>query len=562
MSDARDVFLIEVMPSIPNLGSSITMPRSGLLTMAGILSQRTDYRLQTIFEPYTRGTDVAAIRAARPKFILLNGLTTTAIENEMLVDELRNSCTHEFFVIVGGEHATMFPEHVRHFADVIVLYEGDETIIPVLEALEEEDVDSRVLALSNIPGICYRDAKDQWKQNLDRRRVNPISYRYDFTNFSGARHVQSRLPLSQLPIQTSRGCTYFCSFCSWTSLFGKAGYFTRPAEDVIFDVEHALKHTDISRFMIVDNLFGADLAYTTDLLTQLGRHFHDYTRKPSFTVLCRADQFVGDGKAFTDEFLKLMRSAGIWNISMGLESVEDDTLEDMRKEADTSVYRGAAKRLAQHGFMMSASFIAGYANDTEQSVRRIANFAKELGCFTIQLYCPAVTPKTKDWKRLLFRKIPGCPERYLNGQTVSTFPKLMLPSVLQKALFDTAREFCAQKEPQKRIVGRIYETTWRAVRPYHACLQQIEAEILLPEGVYREGRGGAFELDEEVLWNLSADRERYGHFMERVGTIFDSIRYPSGYRGRNRGRFQDDHLVGMRVRRPPLDWAQARQLQA
>jgi radical SAM superfamily enzyme YgiQ (UPF0313 family) len=311
--------------------------------------------------------------------------------------------------------------------------------------------------------------------------------------------------------------------------------------------------------MVVDNLFGADLTYTAELLSEIDRHFAEYPRKPTFTVLCRADQFLDGPTSFPDDFIALMRRAGIWNISMGLESVENDTLEDMRKKADVSVYRRAAERLRHHGFKMSASFIAGYADDTVESVRGIAAFATELDCFTIQLYCPAITPKTKDWNRLLFRKIPGCPERYLNGHSVSTFPRRMLPSALQEALFDTARDFCAQAEPQKRIVGRIYEKTRRATQPFLECLRRIESQILIPRGIYRE-RNGRFELDEDRLWTLFADVDAYALFIEDVGGMFDLIRYPSGYAARSRARFQDSNIASARRRRAPLSWAEARQL--
>ncbi len=82
---SNKVFLVEMMPTIPNLGSSITMPRSGLMTMAAILSERTDYDCFLLFEPYCGAISPDRLAKADPRFLLLNGLTTTAAENEILV---------------------------------------------------------------------------------------------------------------------------------------------------------------------------------------------------------------------------------------------------------------------------------------------------------------------------------------------------------------------------------------------------------------------------------------------------------------------------------------------
>jgi radical SAM superfamily enzyme YgiQ (UPF0313 family) len=257
-----------------------------------------------------------------------------------------------------------------------------------------------------------------------------------------------------------------------------------------------------------------------------------------------------------------MQRAGIWNVSMGLESVEDATLEDMRKESDTPVYIDTAERLHRFGFKIAASFIAGYADDTERSVRQIASFAERIGCFTIQLYCQALTPRTRDWKRLLHRRLPGHPARFLNGHSVATFPKRILPSVLQKALFETADDFCrgGEREAQKRIVGRIYRRVWKGMRPFHAALEQIEAELLLPMGLYVQDGAEGWALDEERLLDLFADRERYLSFAQRIEEIFDPIRYPEGVRPPL--PLPRDPLPGAGFRGNSFErsWAEARQL--
>jgi hypothetical protein len=232
----------------------------------------------------------------------------------------------------------------------------------------------------------------------------------------------------------------------------------------------------------------------------------------------------------------------------------------MRKESTTDVYVGAAERLHKFGFEIAASFVAGYANDTRQTVLNIAPFATRIGCFTIQLYCQAITPRTRDWKRLLFRRIPGCPERFLNGHTVTTFPQRMLPSVLQRTLFETSDAFFNTRDPQKKIIGRIYRRVWGGLREYWEALSRIEEEVLLPEGIYVEEGTDLHVLQEDRLRELFADRERYTGFARRIEALFDPLRYPAGVVPPQ--PLQPDPLPGAGTWAPVVKrpWAEARQL--
>lgn len=520
------LFLIEISPSIPSLGKSIVMPRSGILTIASILAEKSNYDVTFLFEPYVGAININKIALANPRYILLNGLTTTSAENKVIASMLRKQLKEPFDIIVGGEHATMFPENVKPYADYLLLHEGDNTILSLLSALEEDDQLKRERKISNIPGIIYKDSSGCWRQNTEIQRVKEIDYRYDFSVIPAARNAVGRFPLTQIPLQTSRGCKFNCSFCSWISLFGKAGYYVRPITDVIHDIKHAMEYTGITKFMVVDNLFGANQSHTEELLKRIVSTFKYQSIKPEFTVLCRADQFVGHGHTFSNRFLRLMREAGITNISLGLESVNNDTLDLMNKRNDTSLYSQAAYRLHQHDFKIAATFVAGFGYDTYRDVINIGHFAKSIRCFTIQVYCYSITPGTLDARKSFYLRIPGIPERFLNGHSVTTFPRRMLPSVLQKAIFEAATIFYQVKAPEKRLIGHVYRQIWKGMQPYYEALKRIEIEILLPEELYFVGGTNEHILNEQKLQLLTQDSEKYPKFIRNIEDIFDPIRHP------------------------------------
>ncbi len=233
---AKKILCIEITPLIPNLGRYIVMPRYGLLTIASIISEKTNHEVQMIFEPYVGTIDINKIIEYDADYILLNGLTTSGPQNRFLIENLRKKSNKQFIVISGGEHACMFEDFVTIFSDYIILYEGDEAIIDLLDALDEEDEAKREVRLRNISGLMFKDSRGNWHKSNIVKRVKHIDYRYNFDILKKSRNVGGKLPLTTLPLQISRGCTYHCSFCTWMELYGKKGYVTRPIKDVLHDI--------------------------------------------------------------------------------------------------------------------------------------------------------------------------------------------------------------------------------------------------------------------------------------------------------------------------------------
>jgi hypothetical protein len=65
------------------------MPRYGMLAIASILSERTDFDVSLLFEPYIGKIDIEKIAREKPRYILVNGITSTADRNEEFLGRLR-----------------------------------------------------------------------------------------------------------------------------------------------------------------------------------------------------------------------------------------------------------------------------------------------------------------------------------------------------------------------------------------------------------------------------------------------------------------------------------------
>jgi radical SAM superfamily enzyme YgiQ (UPF0313 family) len=511
------VFLIELSPSVPNLGKFIVMPRYGMLAIASILSERTDFDVSLLFEPYIGKIDIEKIAREEPRYILVNGITSTADRNEEFLGRLRDRLNGAVTVIAGGEHATTFPEGAKRYADYILAYEGDDTAVPLLSALEESDPVSRESLLSQIPGLHFRDRSGRWRFNREPARVQRIDYRYDLSVVPGAKSARRRFRQAHVPLQTSRGCRFSCSFCSWIGLYGKSGYHVRPVEDVLHDILHAVDYTGIRNFVVSDNLFGGDSAYTEGLMDRIIRAFEGRADKPLFTVLCRADQFAGEAGSLPETTIRLMARAGVNNVSLGLESISTRSLIQMRKKSDLHTYHAASECLRRNGIGMLATFVAGFDGDSYEDVVNISEFGERIGLFTIQVYGRGIMPGTVDEILSGHRNIPGRLDKYVNGHAVNILPALMLPSDLQRAIFEAAFRFHGREDRKPAL--RAFRIIWRGIRPHYEALLRLEREILVPEGIYKPS-GAGYLLNDKALHAMTEDEERYRAFAGKSGAIF------------------------------------------
>jgi radical SAM superfamily enzyme YgiQ (UPF0313 family) len=511
------VFLIELSPSVPNLGKFIVMPRYGMLAIASILSERTDFDVSLLFEPYIGKIDIEKIAREKPRYILVNGITSTADRNEEFLGRLRDRLNGAVTVIAGGEHATTFPEDAKRYADYILAYEGDDTAVPLLSALEESDPVSRESLLSQIPGLHFRDRSGRWRFNREPARVQRIDYRYDLSVVPGAKSARRRFRQAHIPLQTSRGCRFSCSFCSWIGLYGKSGYHVRPVEDVLHDILHAVEYTGIRNFVVSDNLFGGDSAYTEGLMDRIIRAFEGRADKPLFTVLCRADQFAGEAGSLPETTIRLMARAGVNNVSLGLESISTRSLIQMRKKSDLHTYHAASECLRRNGIGMLATFVAGFDGDSYEDVVNISEFGERIGLFTVQVYGRGIMPGTVDEILSGHRNIPGRLDKYVNGHAVNILPALMLPSDLQRAIFEAAFRFHGREDRKPAL--RAFRIIWRGIRPHYEALLRLEREILVPEGIYKPS-GAGYRLNDKALHAMTEDEERYRAFAGKSGAIF------------------------------------------
>jgi hypothetical protein len=201
----------------------------------------------------------------------------------------------------------------------------------------------------------------------------------------------------------------------------------------------------------------------------------------------------------------------------------------MNKRVDLAKYYLASERLRKHGIGMLATFVAGFDGDTYEDVVNISEFGDRFGLFTIQVYARGITPGSTDDLLSAPRNLPDRLDRYFNGHGVCILPGSMLPSDLQRGIFEAAFRFHRLGNGARKLALRAFQSIWVGMRPHYEALQRIEREILVPEGIYRERVTGGYTLQSRALDALYMDDGRYGQFRSRCATIFRESE-PAGVR--------------------------------
>jgi len=166
---------------------------------------------------------------------------------------------------------------------------------------------------------------------------------------------------SIVPIQTSRGCPYDCSFCSVTGMFGKR-YRFRSTANVIAELEQYKPNQHI--FFYDDN-FAANSRHTRELLkAMIERRFGFH-----WSTQVRADV------ARDPELLDLMVRAGCSTVFIGFESVDPKALAEMHKGQSVEEMRRAVHELRHRGIHVHGMFVFGFDADSPETVRATVDFA-------------------------------------------------------------------------------------------------------------------------------------------------------------------------------------------
>lgn len=290
----------------------------------------------------------------------------------------------ETFVVLGGSHFTFIWKETlsKHpEIDVIVLHEGEYTMLELVETLERgED-------LANVKGIAYRDSS----QKIVKTSLRPLIEDLDSIPFP-AWHLMPlqlyRYEYGCMYVLTSRGCPSNCCFCVSPAMWMRK-FRVRSVKNVVDEIEVLMKKHRFDYIYFVDDVFTLDMERTIKICDEI------LNRKLSFEWGCmtRVD-------CVNRELLRKMYHAGCRSILFGIESGSQNILNHMGKKTTSFQARDAVKWAKEFGITVTGSFIIGHPGETREDMIKTFEFSQTLGLDFIQYHPLIVYPGTP-----LFNKV-------------------------------------------------------------------------------------------------------------------------------------------------------------
>lgn len=379
----------------------------------------------------------------RPKYVGITLFTVGVYEGAKIARKIKEALPG-VIVIVGGPHlSSMGTETIQRFPefDIAVQGEGEKTLVKLLDAL------ANGAELAKIPGLIFKD--DTGRLRVTPPPVTPNELddlpfpAWDLLpGFPGsyplAAYDYPRGPVGT--IAASRGCPFHCKFCD-TSTFGARVRYYTPKK--VFEMMKHLHETyGIRHIAFVDDLFLASRSRTTELCNLLLEH----KLKMTWSCDARVDTVKPD-------LLDLMKKAGCWQISFGLETGSDEMLKRMDKSARVERSEQAVNWSAAAGIRVKGLFMLGYPGETIETIETTKAFVSRIPMTIMNLTKFTPYPGSPVYRELYGTSIRDDHWEKMNGMNFVWAPDGITVDALDKHYRDVISTFYGQKRVRNHYVS-------------------------------------------------------------------------------------------------------------
>ncbi len=304
-------------------------------------------------------TDIAeAAKQYAPDVIGISFMTPNSASAYYLAKHIKAE-TPTIPLIAGGFHPTLVPEEplTKGNFDYVVRGEGEETIVELVTALQEQ------ADCSTIAGISY-------KMNERIVHTPPRPYIQDlnslpFPAFHAVKNFDMQKDASS-GIITSRGCPFACNYCASNVMWSRKVRYRTP-DNVIEEINARYERSGITNIRFHDDTFTLNRQYVEELCTKI--------LALDFTIQWMCDT---RGDTLDLHLLKLMKQAGCSLINIGLESGSAKIQQQIKKNMNTKTVMQAVEFARKAGIRTLVYFMVGFPEETEEDIMESLDAMKKI----------------------------------------------------------------------------------------------------------------------------------------------------------------------------------------
>ena len=373
-----NVLLLSMPDSFEHMPSLvIRMPNGALTSLAGNVDphHRVAVADLVLVQSKVRQTVERLVREFSPDVVGLSVMTFQRKTAKKII-ELVRQLKPDIRVAVGGYDPSLavdaYTDNSPGAVDFIIRGEGEVTFRELLRAIEEERGFDHINGLSYRSGDRFYHTPDRTVNGLENGEIRPPD--------RAARVLKGYTILGRQVdvIETSRGCTFDCSFCSIIEMRGR-NFFTYSFDRVISDIRDARDRGARAIFIVDDNIVLNVKRFEAlcHAIIEAGLNDLDYT------VQAMTSSIANHGETLAP----LMREAGFRYVFLGIENILEDDLKFLKASSKNTRRENGQKAgnatlkaidyIRKNRMYVVGGLIVGNPDDTRESIQTNLDFAKK-----------------------------------------------------------------------------------------------------------------------------------------------------------------------------------------
>jgi len=332
------------------------IPPLGLLNVAAVTPSDVEVSLTD--------ENIEAIDFDKPVDLVgITVMSSTAPRSYEIAAEFRK---RKIPVILGGPHVSFMRDEAIQHADSVVIGEAEGAWEKLIEDFKKGG----------------REGLKKFYENEEKPDLSKIPFpRWDLLKKDS--YIVTKV------LHLTRGCPYNCSFCSVSQLFGRKIRY-RPVDKVVDCIKRNIGESLASRFFaFLDDNITANRDYAKKLFRAL----------IPYKIIWMSQASVNT--AYDEELLNLAGKSGCKGLFVGLETLSEESLNEIGKSQNKiSFYKEAVRRFHHYGIFVEGAFIFGFDHDKRDAFEKTVRFVNRVKLDGIQYTILTPLPGTAFYKKI------------------------------------------------------------------------------------------------------------------------------------------------------------------
>lgn len=328
------------------------LPPLGLLAMAAVL-EKDGHEVQIMDSPvnnYILSDIMGRVEQFKPDMVGVAAVTSMYDKTMAICRAVRDKHPNTL-ILVGGPHTKLNPEKVLEetHSNVVLVGDADITIRDIANN-KEKYMEPKVVQGESV-------------ENLDTLPY-PARHLVDMKLYTSLPNNWKRSPHT-FQVLSTRGCHFRCTFCASAN----GNYRRRSVSHVMGELKELKQKYDIQEVAFWDDIFTMNKQWVMDFCKAL--------KEENLDMIWSCETRV---HLLDPEMLKAMKDAGCWNVFLGIESGDQDLLNNIKKGTTLELIRRGVKWIKEADIEIRGSFMLGLPGETPEKGQKTIDFAKELNC--------------------------------------------------------------------------------------------------------------------------------------------------------------------------------------